>query len=582
MGLKAQLSELGDRHIGNVLGSGGRLAGIISPKTTSTAIVSDDDWAAFVRDWRNIAEDPQAAKRLQIAKAPVDFARTSGTLQELAVEAISKLSREDIFAGWQVPLSQVGISVTTGLNSGATKGFDEAVLWQGAIHTRLVAFAETIQFGLLDPLKEEGLSLELVFEEPEFDDETPLYDRASKAEALPLTRNERRAIISLDPLPDYELDGVTPLGVAIDLPSQIVTVGAGPGADGNLKPVPEPPPPPPVQLLPPPTQDMALLPPGKARLEPLKGLRRSLEQRWTPAIRRSVAKALDAQRSEVARKVRDKGAHLAKKPSDSTVWWNAKQENDRLTRAITPHSTGIATQVVERARKVMRPGKATPFESSVAERVRKSTGARIVGINETTRDAVAQLIAQGFDDGLSPAEVADLIEGATSFDEARAELIARTESALAYNEAALGSYGEFGVEQVEAIDGDEDEVCAERNGQVFSIDEAMSIEDHPNGTLDWAPVIEPVAKADPVIELAHAMKAYWDRPLPEPAPIYITTPEVVLPEMPTPMVTFEKGAIEMKAPEVVVNLPEQKLTRKVLTHEKDGSTTLTERFVDGR
>ena len=57
------------------------------------------------------------------------------------------------------------------------------------------------------------------------------------------------------------------------------------------------------------------------------------------------------------------------------------------------------------------------------------------------------------------------------------------------NEAALESYREYGVERVVAIDGDEDAECAARNGQEFDLDEAMDIEDHPNGTLDWVPVV---------------------------------------------------------------------------------------------
>jgi hypothetical protein len=59
---------------------------------------------------------------------------------------------------------------------------------------------------------------------------------------------------------------------------------------------------------------------------------------------------------------------------------------------------------------------------------------------------------------------------------------------LAYNEAALRGYGEFDVKQVTAIDGDEDDECASRDGQTYHLDEALAISDHPNGTLDWAPV----------------------------------------------------------------------------------------------
>ncbi len=69
-------------------------------------------------------------------------------------------------------------------------------------------------------------------------------------------------------------------------------------------------------------------------------------------------------------------------------------------------------------------------------------------------------------------------------------MIARTELMGAYNDAALGSYSDLGATQVQAIDGDEDPECAERDGQIYDIDEADAIEDHPNGTLDWIPIIE--------------------------------------------------------------------------------------------
>jgi hypothetical protein len=41
---------------------------------------------------------------------------------------------------------------------------------------------------------------------------------------------------------------------------------------------------------------------------------------------------------------------------------------------------------------------------------------------------------------------------------------------------------------VTAIDGDEDDECASRDGQTYDLAEALDISDHPNGTLDWVPV----------------------------------------------------------------------------------------------
>jgi hypothetical protein len=67
----------------------------------------------------------------------------------------------------------------------------------------------------------------------------------------------------------------------------------------------------------------------------------------------------------------------------------------------------------------------------------------------------------------------------------------------AYNASAIASYSDAGISEVQAIDGDQDEECAARDGETFSTDEADTIEDHPNGTLDWVPVIGE-AKAGPV------------------------------------------------------------------------------------
>jgi SPP1 gp7 family putative phage head morphogenesis protein len=125
----------------------------------------------------------------------------------------------------------------------------------------------------------------------------------------------------------------------------------------------------------------------------------------------------------------------------------------------------------------------------VIDIIRTAVGARITGINQTTRDKIQAIIEQGVTSNLSPAELGRVIREATAFDEARAEMIARTETALAYNDAALGTYREFEVSHVQAIDGDTDAECAARNGNVYTLEEASGITDHPNGTLDWVPVV---------------------------------------------------------------------------------------------
>lgn len=486
-GLKAQLSALTDRQSAQVLASGGRLTGIITPKD-NTSTVTPEEWDKFVRDYRNITEDPDAAKRLQIVKQPIEYIRTTATPQELQIVDLSKLGRDDVTSLWGVPLSQLGVEQPAGLNSGETKSYDEAILYQGAVHSRVVPFRETVQYQILDLIAASGgPRTELVIDEPEFDDETPLYERALKAVDQPLMENERRAILGLDPLPDFDVEG-QPLGLAIYRPSTLTLIGRGP-ADGET--FPDKPAPPKPEPVPPPTPFGTTEPPemvGKARTAPLQGLRRSLETKWRPAIEKAIAAVLSEQAKSVAAKIRAHGDKIAKKPKDWGIWWSPEVVNRQLERALIPHAVGIAEQVSTQANRTLGAKKADTFSETVANLVRKSVGSRITKINETTRDDVARIIGEGFDRGLSPGEVAALIEEGTPFNAARAELIARTESALAYNESALRSYEEFGFSEVQAIDGDQDPECAERDGQVFSLDEAMAIEDHPNGTLDWAPI----------------------------------------------------------------------------------------------
>lgn len=539
---KAQLNELADKHEANTLQGGGRLAGIISPKDQQSGI-TDDNWRGFINDWRGIVEDPNSARRLQIVQGPIEYTRTSATMQELAVVDISKLSAEDIQAHWGVPPSQTGRSGPAGLNSGTTKGYDEATLWQGAIHPRLQMMYETIQYGLLDRFAKLGQKVELEIEEPEFDDSGPAFELAQRAIFLPMTNAERRDLIGLSPLGDPSMDNAIlmptttflwatapdengdpvanltlPGNVVDDLQAQVnvlqqataavggiattpnkvmpTKVAAGAQSTGNVTPL------------------AALVPPGKAAVtkRPLLNLRASIDRTVTPQIRSAVATVLAAQKADVIAKIKRHYDHITKKPSDSGVWWNGARWNADLKNALAPHVEVIAGKVAAglgRAMPKLVPAKAAPvaFHGRVVKRVLDRGAARITGINETTRDGIAAIIADPANDTLGSLVTA--IESFAGFDEYRSEMIARTESMDAYNAASISSYDEFGIEEVEAIDGDGDPECAERDGQTYGIDEADSIEDHPNGTLDWIPVIpdEPakaVVSADLVASLSDA------------------------------------------------------------------------------
>lgn len=229
---------------------------------------------------------------------------------------------------------------------------------------------------------------------------------------------------------------------------------------------------------------------AKAKLH-FEAVRARVEKQYQPRIREAVDKALAEQAKELRAKIVEKAEHIAAKPNDVSVWWNERREYERLRDALEPVVLQAARDVTQQTSATFfRPaGKADSLFDRVLDYVRTKVGQRISGINTTTRDKLRDLIATGITEGQSPAQLGDLIEGSVAFNESRSELIARTETMLAYNDAAIGTYRDFGVEEVQALDGDDDAECAARNGAVYSISEASGITDHPNGTLDWIPVV---------------------------------------------------------------------------------------------
>ena len=475
---KAHLNTAIDRHENTVLASGGRLSGILSPK--EGAITDDGVYAQMVRDWRNVVETPESARRLQIVRAPVEFHQTVMSPQDLQLVDLMERNRDDLLAAWGVPLSQIGGSPAQGLNGGEGRKYEEAVLWQGPVHARLVEVAEAIQ-SILDawrPLL--GWSPRFVLDEPVFDDDTPRYDNASKAISLPLRNSERRAILGLDPIGDPAIDdavwmpvNITPMAFATPEPE---TGPAEPEAQPVLSETPR-------QL-----EDAM----KAGRIETgARRLRVAVESRWAPRLRNEVGDVLRQQRERVASLVRKNWKHITADPKDTDAWWDPKLWDGKLTDALRPGMTALSESVSAQIRSVLpKPaGKASVFAEDAISRVLRSGVTRVKDINEVTRQGIAKLIAEGIDQELSPADVGDAIERWSGFDEYRAERIATTELAAAYNTTALHEYGDVGIEQVEAIDGDNDPVCAARNGKVFSLAEAADILDHPNGTLDWVPIV---------------------------------------------------------------------------------------------
>lgn len=118
-------------------------------------------------------------------------------------------------------------------------------------------------------------------------------------------------------------------------------------------------------------------------------------------------------------------------------------------------------------------------------------------IDETTRQEIQDLTVQALDNGWSNDELADAIQDSGAFSDARAEMIARTETAFADVQGSLEGWKASGLvsgKEWTVGDGCCDE-CQALDGKVVALDEAFPDDGgdgpplHPNCRCDILPVV---------------------------------------------------------------------------------------------
>ncbi|WP_340701662.1 portal protein [Brevibacillus borstelensis] len=119
--------------------------------------------------------------------------------------------------------------------------------------------------------------------------------------------------------------------------------------------------------------------------------------------------------------------------------------------------------------------------SDIRDDLLKESGARIKGIEETTRKQIQAALSDGFAENAGWKELMKQITPIIQ-NPVRAEMIARTELAWSYNRSAKRIYSEAGFSRVEwsaVIDARTCPTCIERNGKVYPIDDHPNIPAHP-------------------------------------------------------------------------------------------------------
>lgn len=283
-------------------------------------------------------------------------------------------------------------------------------------------------------------------------------------------------------------------------------------APADLLAEPEPPPPPQAQIAEVPPQQGQLPPPApgnapattrsiKAASDVVPRLLR-LRSRLTREAERDLSRFLSRQaRRTVSRlgplpvtpvtpskAVRELGGHSLDVllPADL----EAKALSDVLTVYYLRALQG-AQQVTEDAL-----GITFELDDPVTRRYLDEAGGEIVGITDTTRQAVREALIEGQRAGESAAQLAKRLEALPAFGAARAAVIARTELGQATNRAATVSYRTSGVVVgVEIFDQEGDAECVGWNGRRLTLDEAerTPLLVHVNCTQARAPIVDAAA-----------------------------------------------------------------------------------------
>jgi len=177
-------------------------------------------------------------------------------------------------------------------------------------------------------------------------------------------------------------------------------------------------------------------------------------------------------------------------------------KKNRLKSTYETNFRRIHDQTIAKLAQVLEMNFNLPDEVGRRLIARGGTQAMLYDVLQQTREAVIRVLAEARSEGLGPIAAARRIREqvpAGRFVNAgpkyRAELIARTETKFAQNRSSLEAYKAADtITAVVAFDarlGDSDPDCEARDGQTFTFEQAEleMAQEHPNGTLSFAPVV---------------------------------------------------------------------------------------------
>lgn len=104
---------------------------------------------------------------------------------------------------------------------------------------------------------------------------------------------------------------------------------------------------------------------------------------------------------------------------------------------------------------------------------KERTASLVTRLDQSTRKMLKATLRNAMQAGDTPQEIERTLQKNYAFSDSRAETIARTETAFAWNHAGIKTYEGAGAKAVKVYDGDYDADCAEADGQVWSFQYAI-------------------------------------------------------------------------------------------------------------
>ena len=175
---------------------------------------------------------------------------------------------------------------------------------------------------------------------------------------------------------------------------------------------------------------------------------------------------------------------------------NAERFRKRLPRITRPYLEMALQMGAEEAVRLLGTDFSIAASQEALEAVTRHLDTLEVQIRNTTNADVRTAITEGLSLGENVdalrARVDVLFDG---YEQWRVDRIVRTEVSAAYELGALNQFKGAGVSEVDVEDGDQDDACAEANGSVWSVEEALA---NPLELPSCTRVFSPHTEADDV------------------------------------------------------------------------------------